>query len=69
MLHRWAGIDLLAGNRTGHFAIVGFLIIHEDELKRLKPGFKALSRAPLASNEPLKFKFAMLTHVTQDYVL
>lgn len=34
----------------------GFLIIHEDELKGLKPGFKALSRAPLASNEPSEVK-------------
>lgn len=60
---------MLAENRTGHFAIMGFVIIHEDELKRLKPGFKTLSRAPLASNEPLKVKVAMFTHVAKDYVL
>lgn len=59
-------IDSLAGNRTRHRAIVGFLIIHEDELKRLKPGFKALSRPPLASDEPWKVKVAMLTRVTKD---
>lgn len=62
-------IDSLAGNRTGLVATAGFLIIHEDELKRLKVGFKALDRAPLASNEPLKVKVVMLTHVTKDYSL
>lgn len=62
-------IDSLAGHRTGHFSIVCILIIHEDELKKIKPGFKALPRAPRASNKPLKVNVSVLAHLTRDYVL
>lgn len=41
-----------------------FLIIYKDELKGLKPGFKALSWASVNSNECLKDREAMLITVT-----